>query len=241
LPKPKAMKPNAKIIVFPLLAAAVALTVFAVKRIEGPTEYINSILEKRRRIDLFMEQSPDSPFPVEQRSTFQGLKFFPPDPAYRVTARLVPIAAQEEVLLPTSDGTVRRYLRYAWAEFDLQAKRHRLLLLKERDSRVSNKLFLAFRDRTSGRETYGGGRYIDLFQQRYSGYHHRLQPGLQPLLRVQLYLQLPPPPREKPPRCGGPGGREDVQVHRSRKRVGMTLSTIGQRWTMRPVDSTLAN
>jgi len=113
-----------------------------------------------------MEQSPDSPFPVEQRSTFQGLKFFPPDPAYRVTARLVPIAAQEEVLLPTSDGTVRRYLRYAWAEFDLQAKRHRLLLLKERDSRVSNKLFLAFRDRTSGRETYGGGRYIDLFQQR---------------------------------------------------------------------------
>jgi len=61
---------------------------------------------------------------------------------------------------------VRRYVRYAWAEFDLQGNRQRLLLLKDRDSRVSNRLFLAFRDRTSGKETYGGGRYIDLFQQR---------------------------------------------------------------------------
>lgn len=49
-------------LVFPLLAVAVILTIFVVKRIEGPNEYINSILEKRQRIDLFMEQSPDSPF-----------------------------------------------------------------------------------------------------------------------------------------------------------------------------------
>ena len=160
------MKLKAKTIVFPLLAVAVILTIFIVKRIEGPNEYINSILEKRRQTDLFMEQSPDSPFPAEQRSTFQGLSYFPPDPAYRVTARLALIAGQEELLVPTSDGTVRRYLRYAWAEFDLQGKRQRLLLLKDRDSRVSNRLFLAFRDRTSGKETYGGGRYIDLFQQR---------------------------------------------------------------------------
>ncbi len=160
------MKPKAKTIVFPLLAVAVILTIFVVKRIEGPNEYINSILEKRQRIDLFMEQSPDSPFTAEQRSTFQGLSYFPPDPAFRVTARLALIAGQEELLVPTSDGTVRRYVRYAWAEFDLQGNRQRLLLLKDRDSRVSNRLFLAFRDRTSGKETYGGGRYIDLFQQR---------------------------------------------------------------------------
>lgn len=160
------MKLKAKTIVFPLLAVAVILTIFIVKRIEDPNEYIKSILEKRRQTDLFMGQSPDSPFPAEQRSTFQGLSYFPPDPAYRVTARLALIAGQEELLVPTSDGTVRRYLRYAWAEFDLQGKRQRLLLLKDRDSRVSNRLFLAFRDRTSGKETYGGGRYIDLFQQR---------------------------------------------------------------------------
>ena len=100
------------------------------------------------------------------RFAFQGLSYFPPDPAFRVTARLALIAGQEELLVPTSDGTVRRYVRYAWAEFDLQGNRQRLLLLKDRDSRVSNRVFLAFRDQTSGKETYGGGRYIGLFQQR---------------------------------------------------------------------------
>jgi uncharacterized protein (DUF1684 family) len=159
------MNSQAKPIVFLLLAVAVILTIIVVKRIEGPKDYIDSIVEKRHRIDLFMEESPDSPFPAEQRSTFQGLSYFPPDPAYRVQARLALIAGQEEVLVPTSDGTVRRYLRYAWAEFDLQGTRQRLLLLKDRDARVSNRLFLAFRDRTSGKESYGGGRYIDLFQQ----------------------------------------------------------------------------
>ena len=159
------MDSKAKPIVLPLLAVAVIVTIFVVKRIEGPKDYIDSIVEKRHGIDLFMGKSPDSPFPAEQRSTFQGLGYFPTDPAYRVNARLTLIEGEKEVLVTTSDDTVRRYLRYAWAEFDLQGTRQRLLLLKDREDRVSNRLFLAFRDRTNGKESYGGGRYIDLFQQ----------------------------------------------------------------------------
>jgi uncharacterized protein (DUF1684 family) len=159
------MKSTAKAVLFPLLAATLVLTVIVVRRIEAPREYIDSILERRRQTDLFMRQSPDSPIPAEQRSSFQGLSYFPPDPAYRVRARLVPIKGQEEIVVPTSDGSLRRYLRYAWAEFDLQGGRYRLLLLKDRESGVSNRLFLAFRDQTSGTDTYGGGRYIDLYQQ----------------------------------------------------------------------------
>jgi uncharacterized protein (DUF1684 family) len=136
-----------------------------VRRFEAPREYLESIEEKRGQTDLFMAQSPDSPLPAGKRASFQGLSYFPPDPAYRVKARLVRLEGQEEIVVPTSDGSLRRYLRYAWAEFDLQGKRHRLLLLQDRESRVSNRLFLAFWDQTSGAETYGGGRYIDLFQQ----------------------------------------------------------------------------
>jgi uncharacterized protein (DUF1684 family) len=160
------MKATAKTIILPLLALTVVLTVVIVKRIEAPREYVNSVLEKRRQMDLFMQQSPDSPIPLQQRSSFEGLSYFPPDPAYRVRAKMIPIEGQEEIVVPTSDGTIRRYLRYAWAEFELQGSRHRLLLLQERERRVSNRLFLAFSDRTSGGETYGGGRYIDLFQQQ---------------------------------------------------------------------------
>jgi hypothetical protein len=159
------MKAAVKPVVLVAAAAALLLTVLVVRRFEAPREYRASILEKRDKIDSFMRQSPDSPFPPEQRSSFQGLAYFPPDPGYRVTARLLPIEDREEIVVPTSDGSQRRYLRYAWAEFDLGGDRHRLLLLQERDRRVSNRLFLAFLDETSGTDTYGGGRYIDLFQQ----------------------------------------------------------------------------
>jgi uncharacterized protein (DUF1684 family) len=160
------MKLKTRAVIPVLLGVLVIITFFTVRRIEAPKEYKDSILEKRRQIDLMMRESPESPFPPQQRSSFQGLSYFTPDPVYRVTARLDPIAGPEEVVIPTSDGTFRRYQRYAWAEFDLQGTRHRLLLLRDLESRVSNRLFLAFRDQTSGRETYGGGRYIDLFQQR---------------------------------------------------------------------------
>jgi uncharacterized protein (DUF1684 family) len=113
-----------------------------------------------------MARSPDSPLPADQRESFRGLSYFPADPEYRVRARLIPIDGPGEIVVPASDGSLRRYLRYAWAEFELQGGSHRLLLLKDRESRVSNRLFLAFRDQTSGKETYGGGRYLDLFQQK---------------------------------------------------------------------------
>ena len=159
------MNTAVKAIILVAAAAALVSTVVVVRRFEAPREYEISILEKRDKIDSFMRQSAESPFPPQQRSSFQGLSYFPPDPAYRLTARLLPIEDGEEIAVPTSDGSLRRYLRYAWAEFDLAGSRHRLLLLKERDSRVSNRLFLAFLDETSGTDTYGGGRYIDLFQQ----------------------------------------------------------------------------
>jgi uncharacterized protein (DUF1684 family) len=190
------MKSKANTIIFPLIAVTVMLTYFIVKRIEGPQEYINSIHEKRQQTNVFMEQSPDSPFPAGQRSTFQGLSYFPPDSAYRVTARLALIAGQEEVQVPTSDGTVRSYLRYAWAEFDLQGSRQRLLLLKDRDAHVSNRLFLAFRDRTSGEESYGGGRYIDLFQHREGEISIDFNLAYNPYCVYNYIYSCPLPPEE---------------------------------------------
>ena len=160
------MKPHYRAVIFVLIGVAVVSVFFLVRRIEAPRVYTDSILEKRQQTDMFMRQSPNSPFLPEQRSSFEGLSYFPPDPAYRVRARLVPVEGQEEIVVPTSDGSLRRYVGYAWAEFELGGSRHRLLLLQDRESRVSNRLFLAFRDQTSGAETYGGGRYLDLFQQK---------------------------------------------------------------------------
>src|SRR5699024_11835118 len=48
------------------------------------------------------------------------------------------------------------------AEFEINDTTQSLVLLKSLDEEDPNAAFLAFSDKTSGEETYGGGRYIDL-------------------------------------------------------------------------------
>jgi len=127
--------------------------------------YIRTLLKEREARDLFMSSSPDSPFTEADRQGFEGLSYFPPDRVYRVRARLVPVQEEMEVPVSLTDGAEEGYLGVAYAEFELQGSSHRLLLLKPPGDRTTNHLFLAFRDRTSGSETYGGGRYLDLYQQ----------------------------------------------------------------------------
>jgi uncharacterized protein (DUF1684 family) len=67
------------------------------------------------------------------------------------------------MVLNTSDGKTQRYLEYAYAEFDLNDFKNRLLILEMIDmGPFRGKLFLAFGDATSALETYGAGRYLDV-------------------------------------------------------------------------------
>ena len=68
------------------------------------------------------------------------------------------------IQIPMTDGTLERYIKQAFAEFELQGKTHRLLLLQAANEGDRRKYFLAFADDTSGEETYGGGRFLDVRQ-----------------------------------------------------------------------------
>jgi uncharacterized protein (DUF1684 family) len=128
-------------------------------------EYTGRIEKRRAETDEFMKYAVDSPFEPAGRLTFDGLAYFPVDPAYRVVARIVPIENPEVLKTAMSDGSQEEYLQFAFAEFHFNGSVHRLLLVKSLEEMNTNRLFLAFTDRTSGEATYGGGRYIDLFQQ----------------------------------------------------------------------------
>ncbi len=149
-----------------IVVAVGAVAAVLALRGEGEKAYRDRILSHRREIDAFMRRSPESPLPPELRGEFSGLQYFPPDPAYRVEARVTPTDATEVITVPTSDGNLERYRPYGYAEFSLQGGRHRLLLLKSEEEPVSNRLFLPFRDQTSGQETYGGGRYLNVYLTR---------------------------------------------------------------------------
>lgn len=106
-----------------------------------------------------------SPLPTDSLEGFRergGLQFYPVDATYRVTADVVPDTSGATLILPTSAGTEVTYGVYGTARFTLNGRPQTLILYQPQGSAGDQRLFLPFRDGTSGKSTYGGGRYLDL-------------------------------------------------------------------------------
>jgi len=96
---------------------------------------------------------------------YDGPRFYPPAPEWRLTARLDDAApgAGEHVQIATSTGQVRDQVVAGQLVFEVDGAEHRLTAFHAHDAQGYETLFVPFRDATSGSETYGAGRYIEVF------------------------------------------------------------------------------
>lgn len=126
-------------------------------------EYARELAEFRRSKDAFFATSPQSPIPHEERHDgFAGLSYYPADVAMRVEAEVEPFENPDVVELATSTGEIRPQLRYAELRFRLGDRDLKLIGFAEPHEHHTHELFVPFRDATSGRETYGAGRYLEI-------------------------------------------------------------------------------
>lgn len=145
-----------------LIIALAAFVMYSLQGGKSDAEYAQLIASHRAGMEEFMKSGTGSPF-LKDSIPFDRLQYFPVDPGFRVKAKLEPIQDKKVVLLATSDGTEQKYLEYAYAVFNLAGAENRLLILELMDMGPQRgKLFLAFSDETSGQETYGAGRYLDV-------------------------------------------------------------------------------
>jgi uncharacterized protein len=96
---------------------------------------------------------------------FDGPRYYPPDERWRVRARLDRQAPGSgvRVELPTSIGDMREFDTYGTFLFSVDGQEHRLTAYRPVPVYPEyDELFLPFRDATSGKETYGAGRYLDV-------------------------------------------------------------------------------
>ena len=131
---------------------------------ESPEAYLEKIEKERDRQFKYIRYNIESPLTEEQKRNFKTLDFYEIDPTYRVKARLMPIENKTVREVPLTDGSVQRYIEHSYAEFELGGKTNKLLLLQSKEETDMRNFFLAFADETSARETYGGGRYINVRQ-----------------------------------------------------------------------------
>ncbi len=144
------------------LIAVIGLIIYSMQGGKSAADYQDFIAKERKDKDEFMKSGEGSPF-LKDTIPFQGLKYFPVNEKYNIKAKLKPVEEKKVVLLGTSDGKEQKYLEYAYAIFDLDGIENKLLILELMDAGpLRGKLFLAFADESSGIETYGAGRYLDV-------------------------------------------------------------------------------
>lgn len=112
-------------------------------------------------------RNPDeSPLREDNFKKFKVHPFFPISQQYAVTAKLVKTKNAEPFEIPTSSGKSKKYREYGKLYFKLNGKQQVLTVYQSlqllEDPEYQDYLFLPFRDLTNGKETYGGGRYLDL-------------------------------------------------------------------------------
>jgi uncharacterized protein (DUF1684 family) len=163
-------------------------------------DYVQTIASARTEKDQAFKESGDSPLKPDERATFKGLDYFPPDESYRIAAALRVAAEDEQVVstMPTSTGKVRQMRRVGSLEFNLKGQPLSLVAFLE-DSpsgRSSRRLFVPFSDLTSGTETYPAGRYLDLDATPTGLYDLDFNKAYNPYCAYNETYDCPLPPKE---------------------------------------------
>jgi uncharacterized protein len=94
----------------------------------------------------------------QARRDFRGVRWFPIAPSYRVTARFVAHQAPTSIMIANVLGDVDPWPSPGYAEFTLGGRSYRLHAVL--DGPNAQELFFIFRDLTTGKDTYPGGRFL---------------------------------------------------------------------------------
>jgi uncharacterized protein len=129
-------------------------------------QYVKEIKKERIAKNKEFRDTGQSPLANEQIADFTGLRYFRPNPDYKVKATFHKIEAPLVFKMKTTTEREPEYSTFGTISFKLfdtllVLQVYQNLELIKRPG-YSNYLFLPFTDETSARECYGGGRYIDL-------------------------------------------------------------------------------
>ena len=127
--------------------------------------YPDAVAQFRAQKDTYYKSGLHSPIPVAEREAFSGLPYYPVDEALVFDElRLEPYTGDEpsDFQIPTSDGKMRPAHRAGYLSFEFGAEPRRLTAYTFDGDGDDGSLFVPFVDATSGSETYGAGRYLDL-------------------------------------------------------------------------------
>ncbi len=124
------------------------------------SEWKEQLELEREEKNRFFSEHWQSPIPPEERAGFEGLEYYPPDPDFRFELELHKHKEKKIVGMTYTKGNQQDFL--AWGEFRFRIGGKECVLQTYKANAEEDRLFILFKDATSSKETYGGGRYLDL-------------------------------------------------------------------------------
>jgi uncharacterized protein (DUF1684 family) len=112
--------------------------------------------EFRKMKDEFFANGRQSPLTSDQKKSFKGLDYFPPNPGLRLEINAQELPIKERVEMQTTTGDIQVYQRYARLHFNVDGQQAELTLYYSETG-----WFLPFVDSLAGKETYPAGRYLE--------------------------------------------------------------------------------
>lgn len=108
----------------------------------------------------------ESPLAEEDFKVFKGLDFYPINEKFIVEAKFTRTANEKVFKMKTTGTRLPEYVKYGELAFNIDGKTFKLNLYQNIDlikkEGYADYLFLPFSDLTCGKESYIGGRYIDM-------------------------------------------------------------------------------
>jgi uncharacterized protein (DUF1684 family) len=123
----------------------------------------SAIIERRKDLDDFFKNDPSTPLKEIQKEGFTGMQYFPPAEDFAFYAEFKLISQPDTVQLLTSKGSEKRsMLRYGIFTFHEQDGPGYTLTGFKSLNQDDDVIFIPFRDKTNGFETYDAGRYLEV-------------------------------------------------------------------------------
>lgn len=159
-----------------------------------------AVADFQKDMNKHYADSTASPLKKKDLKVFQSLDFFPASADFFVQATFIRTEKEKPFKMPTTTDRKPLYVKYGELHFTIKGTKCQLNVYQNvefsKKTGYKDDLFLPFTDLTSGVESYGGGRYIDLRMQEGEHWVVDFNQAYNPYCAYNEIYSCPIPPQE---------------------------------------------
>ncbi len=123
--------------------------------------YIASVEKSRQEKNEWMKSDPSSPFNQDSTAHYAPLKYFDVDADFKFQSRLYEYERKDTIIILGTKGEEREVEKFGYVLWDYSGRQHTINIYHAVNRNGFEYYSIWFTDKTTGKETYGVGRYLD--------------------------------------------------------------------------------